>query len=421
MTIAAVIMLTALINVLIQGVFNHHTSDFINICYSLSNAASLALLVISIVLCTEIISRASSYMYLRSQNFTKELKEAVDETKKMMARVRGNGIAGPLFRDGLETPAYHGVSDKSSKSDKWDEHEKEIYNFLSERDEIHDRLAAVLQHKGSNAEGAESDFASYWQNNWKRKADAAVLSFYLGTVFMIFANVIFMWEFWTYLYDSRDGGVLAVVILILSAVIGLLIFLRMRFIDVMLWKYFHPTAVVENEEELEHEAAVSDVPDREENIALPSVAEINRRRDSLLRRSMVQNHLLATDNTPEPTTDETQYPTTDFQDAREEPYESYYEPPNRYFDVRNPLPVVGSRPMAAARNTLTAMHPRSVDFAADDELPALELAEQNAFDRRRYRPPTVEAIRIRESEASSNPPSRFGYWNAQAVKKRHYN
>lgn len=213
LTIAATVMLTALISVLIQGVLMYPANEFIYICYALSNATSLALLVICIVLCTEIISKASSYMYLRSIIYNKSLREAVDETRKLLS-----GRITPLA----------GRSNEEIES-KWKQHENVIAQFMSHRDAMHKKLTDLLSGSTTNGITGEMDFATYWDSKWKDRAGVAITSFYCGTLLMITANVLYMWELWLNKYNSRQGATFAVVILLFSGLLSAVIFALFRF------------------------------------------------------------------------------------------------------------------------------------------------------------------------------------------------
>lgn len=107
MVIAATVMLSNLITVLIQGTLSNLpdsaslnsttvlllnqpalTIDYVVDAYSIANAGSLAFLVVSIVLSVEIMIRSSSFMYRNSEDYMRQVKDSMNITKDLMRAVR---------------------------------------------------------------------------------------------------------------------------------------------------------------------------------------------------------------------------------------------------------------------------------------------------------------------------------------------
>jgi hypothetical protein len=63
--------------------------EFLYVLYSLSCALSFAFLLVGMVLCIEVMLRASSFMYDRAREHTRQLHEAMDKTSSMMKKLRG--------------------------------------------------------------------------------------------------------------------------------------------------------------------------------------------------------------------------------------------------------------------------------------------------------------------------------------------
>ena len=92
------VMFSALSTVIIQGPLSKEASSFLLISYSLSSALSFAILFLSIVICIEIISRASRFMYERAKNQTGQLKDAIKESNRMVKKLRRHGLQEGLLK-----------------------------------------------------------------------------------------------------------------------------------------------------------------------------------------------------------------------------------------------------------------------------------------------------------------------------------
>ena len=86
--LATTIIMTGLITVLVQGVLPPGCSDFIKISYSIANSLSIGLLIICAVLSSEIVLRASSFMFNRTNKYSAGVSQAIETTKETKREIR---------------------------------------------------------------------------------------------------------------------------------------------------------------------------------------------------------------------------------------------------------------------------------------------------------------------------------------------
>lgn len=279
--VAATIMLNALITVLIQGnlivpvisnyyycrlvdpsndggcasnaiqptIDDEHWSvtitqaESIYLTYALSNSLSLGFLVICIVLCTEIVLKAASFIYKRSDEYSKTLNEAVGHTKTMMKQIRGSNYSSRHFNSvrGI-SPLPKNIVDMDDETinEEWLLHEKKILGYIEHRDNLHNQL---IDNMFSNGTKNIQDFGTYWLENFEDKSIMAIRCFYIGTLLMITANVVFMWVNFLIMFDSKAAAVIAVAILGFSGTSGMIIVIYLRYYKHMIEKYNKATFV----------------------------------------------------------------------------------------------------------------------------------------------------------------------------------
>ena len=86
--LATTIIMTGLITVLVQGVLPPGCSNFIKITYSIANSLSIGLLIICAVLSSEIVLRASSFMFNRTNKYSAGVNDAIETTKETKNKIR---------------------------------------------------------------------------------------------------------------------------------------------------------------------------------------------------------------------------------------------------------------------------------------------------------------------------------------------
>jgi hypothetical protein len=228
-----------------------------------------AFLFLSIVLCIEVILRASSFMYNRARKHTTQLREAIQKTKMMMKRIRGGqfpdekydigGDNGEGGRNSLERDRIVGSStEKTREGDEkftrfsanvderikgkqtrrqiaemkeedlqieWERHEAEVHKYLEEREKINDQTSVLVS---ADANSSRMSFEQFWRESCKFWADIAILFFYAGTANLLLAIMIYMWAEFFITYESPVGAVIAVVFIGVSLVLGILLAIYLR-------------------------------------------------------------------------------------------------------------------------------------------------------------------------------------------------
>ena len=84
-------MLSALVCCLAQGVLPNESNldKSVYSLYSIATSLSVAFLFVCLVLCVEVMWRASEFMYKRSKLHNGYLAKAIKKTKDMMSAIRG--------------------------------------------------------------------------------------------------------------------------------------------------------------------------------------------------------------------------------------------------------------------------------------------------------------------------------------------
>eukprot|EP01032_Pedospumella_encystans_P023633 gene23633-26748_t len=284
--LAGTIMITSVINILIQGPLPESSNQFSKIAYSLTNTASIFFIGLNMLLCIQLIYRVTQFMYRRSESNLIQLREAMSETRKTMRKIRGDDeiddegpVASkipnkiPTFephsgeqeeskesedgagRDSMsnvkadvsgkesassprgsvplnpEVPLLRQPSNRSQISKlsleevdaQWQQHESEVHAYLHRRSAINERRE-VLRF------GAIS-FEHFWNSSCRDTGFLALVSFYIGTSFMLLATMVFFWNKYVYVYHVQEGAIAAVVTIGVSLVVCLGFAVYLRFFD----------------------------------------------------------------------------------------------------------------------------------------------------------------------------------------------
>lgn len=200
--LASSVMFTALSTVIIDGGLPSRTTEGLIVAFALTSALSFAFLFLSMVICMELVMRASSFMYRRARNHTEQLRQAIKDTKLMMEELRNGtrnkdefrhgegsvrndlpvgetsgsekpGDLSPAVSDRLSTSTGEGLAhrgltsktptmssttsvptkarkhralaelDEEGLDREWRNHETELQKFLAERERINDATALI--------------------------------------------------------------------------------------------------------------------------------------------------------------------------------------------------------------------------------------------------------------------------------------
>lgn len=223
------------------------------------------------MLCVEVLLRASSFMYDRATNHTKQLREAIQKTKTMMQKIRVGEVQIPVRekksfgedrRNSIHDefvkhkPIQRTSDDSSSESRKrnnnahsdgaeyghiksrqiaemkeedlqieWERHEAEVHRYLEEREKINDQTSVLVS---ADANSSRMSFEQFWRESCKVWGDIAILFFYAGTANLLLAIMIYMWAEFFLVYHNIIGAVLAVLVVGISIVVGIALYLFLR-------------------------------------------------------------------------------------------------------------------------------------------------------------------------------------------------
>jgi len=245
--LSASVMFSSLATVIIQGFLPKNANVELYVAYAVTCSFSFLFLFLSIVLCIEVILRASNFMVYRASQHTQQLKESIKKAKEMMKEIRsgtrnyGGDDAGvsdnvasalgvsppssPTSRRGSGLhPSTKIIASLSGEAleEEWDAHEERVHHFLQERERLNERAHTF----GTSFEDFYKRYCKYW-------GDLAIFSFYAGTAFLLMAIMVYMWGEFDVTYESYAGAVVAVVLVGVALVWGVCLALYMRVSDKM--------------------------------------------------------------------------------------------------------------------------------------------------------------------------------------------
>jgi cation transport ATPase len=285
--LAGTIMITSVINILIQGPLPESADGFSKIAYSITNTGAVFFIGLNMLLCIQLIYRVTQFMYRRSESNLSQLREAMSETRKMMGKIRGDDDLAeesqsigpgttfdiptlvPQFAetegngeemkepDGGDTsadrkgphlvhsnsfptlaasrsksaPALREPSHRSHISRltleevdvQWRQHESEVHAYLHRRSAINERRELLRF-------GAVS-FEHFWNTSCRDTGFLALVSFYIGTSLMLLATMVFFWNKYLHVYHEKAGAMSAVVTIGVSLFVCLGFAVYLRFFD----------------------------------------------------------------------------------------------------------------------------------------------------------------------------------------------
>ena len=206
-------------------------NSIIYISYSLFSALSFAFLFLSVVICVEVIRRASLFMYQRAKVHSALLNRALLETKNMMDElhiktddesVRKTNEAVSLKTQRLRNRSRVRVSSMTDDQveEEWLSHESKLRKYLEQREQVnnlsHEEVAAVGGFGGQS-------FQQFWDYHCTFWSKTALLCFYLGTLTLLVAILIFVWAQFAIGYDNEPAAYIAVVLIGLAVFLGVVL------------------------------------------------------------------------------------------------------------------------------------------------------------------------------------------------------
>lgn len=206
------VMFASLSTVIIQGFLPTNSGTNLFLAYSLVTSISFACLFLSIVLCIEITHRSSRFMYKRANKQTKQLKEAIENSKNMLSQMRQKFFTKEQKRFKITTD----VTD--SLEAEWMNHENFVHDYLQARDDINTK-AAIIDIAGDLSSDRKS-FEKFWKESCEQWGRWAIFFFYAGTVFLLASIALYMWAEFALNYDNTSGALIAVCLIGFALVLG---------------------------------------------------------------------------------------------------------------------------------------------------------------------------------------------------------
>ena len=245
MLVAATMMLTALLSILYQGNLPTNSPSHITIAYSLSNTASLITLLANVVICIEVMSRVSKFMYKRSHTNIQHLTAAMDQTKKMMRHIRGDALSlmtpvkGESSKGTTALPRTNSFAELNTRraisklpeddvEEEWLSHEEVVYSYLKRRGRINEQIE-LLAYDLTNE--YRMSFQKYWNENCRTLGNLSLIFFYLGTSLMLISTMIFMWAYFHKSYKSPAAALVSTIIILVSLIVCLFLAIYLRYYD----------------------------------------------------------------------------------------------------------------------------------------------------------------------------------------------
>lgn len=224
------------------------------------------------MLCVEVLLRASSFMYDRATNHTKQLREAIQKTKTMMQKIRVGEVQIPARKKNSHNDEHrnsvhekfvkhspirqtneYSSSELPKRNDEvkcdtaesrkakgsrhiaemeeedlqieWERHEAEVHKYLEEREKINDQTSVLVS---ADANSSRMSFEQFWRESCKVWGDIAILFFYAGTANLLLAIMIYMWAEFFLVYHNIIGAIIAVLVVGISIVVGIALYLFLR-------------------------------------------------------------------------------------------------------------------------------------------------------------------------------------------------
>ena len=210
--VSASVMFAALSTVIIQGIIPSNSCSFLFIAYALTTALSFGYLFICIVICIEIISNASTFMFEKSKGEHCRLKDYFEILKKQskideVYEAEVAEVVKSLANDKADDKGLENVLNK---------HLGYIKDKLSKRDDFYEVYGLV---KNANKDDIKF-FSDYFDETLKPSGEIALSLFYGGTYNLLMAIIIFMFSKFYLSYNSETGAALSSVLIGISVLIG---------------------------------------------------------------------------------------------------------------------------------------------------------------------------------------------------------
>ncbi len=274
------IMFASLSCIIVGSEIPHNSGKFFLVSYALLTAMSFSFLFLSIVFCFELVSRTSLFMYKRGKMHSRSLKNAIDDTKKMMRDLRGdrrsnsstgnlrNNVSGSNLTGGLfqqedeaarrarDSFTRQNVRNNSTSSiasnfsdindirgirraisqmqpneieEEFERHELEIQGYMKRR-EVLNYSSTINTHR-NKVTGHKRSFRHFWDESCELWWNLSILFFYAGSLSMLLVLMIYMWSAFIISYNSMIAATIGVIVLGVICVLGFVVTIVMTDVD----------------------------------------------------------------------------------------------------------------------------------------------------------------------------------------------
>jgi len=204
--VSASVMFAALSTVIIQGIIPSNSCSFLFIAYALTTALSFGYLFICIVICIEIISNASAFMFKKSKDEHKNLKKYFSQLNEQTNEYKDYEAEDVEKMNNEELQIF------------LSKHRNYIDKKLSKRDEFYEVYGLVKNNDDKKAN--TTFFSDYFDETLKPSGEIALSLFYGGTYNLLMAIIIFMFSKFYLSYNSETGAALSFALIGISVLIG---------------------------------------------------------------------------------------------------------------------------------------------------------------------------------------------------------
>lgn len=241
--IASTIMLGALVEIILQGILPDETENVFRLIYAFTTAAGFFFIIICILLCIEICSRVTRFMYKRSWGNMIHLAQAMSDTRQMMSHIRGetssivnqpddisNGNDESLHKSPtpFELKRQFSTAAEKDLEEQWGQHEKEIHKYLARRERINEQIEMIAV---GNHNSARISFEEFWNETCKSLGNSATVVYYIGTCLVLLSTMVYMYSTSIYSYGSRASAYVATSTLGIALIFSLGLAVYLRYFD----------------------------------------------------------------------------------------------------------------------------------------------------------------------------------------------
>lgn len=274
------IMFASLSCIIVGSDIPRNSGKFFVVAYALLTAMSFSFLFLCIVFCFELVSRTALFMYKRGKMHSRSLKNAIDDTKKMMRDLRGDrrgnssagnlrtnvsgaNLTGGLFqqeddaarraRDSFTRQNVRSNSTSSISSnfsdindirgirraisqmqpneieEEFERHEMEIQGYMKRR-EVLNYSSTINMHR-NRVTGHKRSFRHFWDESCELWWNLSILFFYAGSLSMLLVLMIYMWSAFILSYNSLIAATIGVIVLGMISVLGFVVTIVMTDVD----------------------------------------------------------------------------------------------------------------------------------------------------------------------------------------------